>query len=471
MSWEDIPLIESTAAQPIAPVTPAGEFVVPGEEPPSPYVLASEKSDFVLPSDLNPVNVPNGFNAFTSDQVTSSEFTDTYENADGTNTLFTSAIPMNAKDDSGTWVPISTSPVSDGRGGEVVEDHPLNPKFAADASSENAFSVSRDGFDLAFSPIDADSSRLGSEDASVEAPSDTTVEYADVFGDVDVTYDVTRGAVKETLVLDKAPKLGEATWSWRVRAPGLAVLEDETGNFLLNDATGQTRFVIPDPIMWDSSGKLGVSEPDTRNVDASVRADGSDWVFTLAADEAWLHSTDRVYPVSVDPTSVGAYTSNVHSYKSDGTHIADGQARIGNARSAGDAYWRTAMHYDYEQVFGKQVLDVWIDGAYNGAGTENLHTGTVYHLATYAYGGAGLRLSNFPVGTTGRAADYAIPRCQSGRQSNQRHELLPRGRRDPRRLHLQDPQYGDGNHVQKLSDRRSPGLPVTGERCPEPADA
>ena len=45
LSWEDVPLIESTPAQPVAPGIPAGEFGVPGEVPPSAYEFAPAKSD------------------------------------------------------------------------------------------------------------------------------------------------------------------------------------------------------------------------------------------------------------------------------------------------------------------------------------------------------------------------------------------------------------------------------------------
>ncbi|MEO6201545.1 MAG: hypothetical protein ABIX44_10325 [Cryobacterium sp.] len=196
--------------------------------------------------------------------------------------------------------------------------------------------------------------------------------------------------------------------SWRVKAPGLKIVENATGNFQLNDSAGKTRFVIPDPIMWDSSGKPGVSEADTQNVDASVRQDGSDWIFTLSPDEAWLHSADRVYPVSVDPTTVGPYMANVHTYKSDGTHIADGQGRVGNSLSAGNTYWRTVLHYDYEQVFGKQVIGVWINGSYNNSGTLASYTGSVYRAASFSYAGAAERLSDFTVARSGNATDYAL---------------------------------------------------------------
>ncbi|MEO6201546.1 MAG: hypothetical protein ABIX44_10330 [Cryobacterium sp.] len=219
LSWSDVPLLESTSAKQVTPAVPEGEFVVPGEETPPDYEIAPAKSDYVLPSEMPAPDAPEGFSAFTSDRIKSTEFTDTFENADGTKTLFTSVLPVNVKDDAGKWVRASTTPVPDGRGGEVVEDHPLNPQFAADASSEDAFAVSRDGFDLSFTPVGADSSRLGSVDGSQPVSAgDDTVEYADVFGDIDVRYEVMPGAVKETLILDHAPERGEATWSWRVMA-------------------------------------------------------------------------------------------------------------------------------------------------------------------------------------------------------------------------------------------------------------
>ncbi|MBG6213245.1 MULTISPECIES: PA14 domain-containing protein, partial [unclassified Cryobacterium] len=372
------------------------------------FETAPVTSPYNPPAQSVDKNAPKGFDRATSDLVQSREFTNTFQNADGSKTLFSSIIPLNVKTGDGQWVPVSTTAVSDGHGGRVVKDHPLNPQFAANASAKDAFSVSRDGFDLSFTPIGADSSLVANWSGTRSLPVSDQVTYDNVFTGVDVRYDVTPGSVKETLVLDHAPERGTAKWSWWVRAPGLTIREDQGGSFLLNDSTGKTRFIIPNPVMWDSSGKPGVSEPATANVDASARQDGADWIFTLAPDDGWLHAKDRVYPVSVDPTSVGPYMENIHAYKSNGVEITDGYARVGNSRDGGDSYWRTVLHYNYEQLFGKQVIGAWLDGAYNGGGTTNTYAGGVRWANAFSYNGTGEYWSAFTMSNQGSATDYAL---------------------------------------------------------------
>src|SRR5690606_674379 len=76
------------------------------------------------------------------------------------------------------------------------------------------------------------------------------------------------------------------------------------GSFAFKDEHGATQFVIPAPIMWDSSGQADSRPPATYPLAASIaQQDDGTWQFTLMASYAWLADPDRVYPVHVDPTS------------------------------------------------------------------------------------------------------------------------------------------------------------------------
>ena len=84
------------------------------------------------------------------------------------------------------------------------------------------------------------------------------------------------------------------------------MIPDGAGGFSIVDANGEPRFVIPTPIMWDSSGATGVRESETAVVATTVQPYGSDWLLTMRPDFAWLTAPERVYPVTVDPLLTNA---------------------------------------------------------------------------------------------------------------------------------------------------------------------
>ena len=100
-----------------------------------------------------------------SELLVQDEFSNTYANPDGSRTTELSNAPLNARDE-GVWVPVSTLVERQADASWSTGEHPLDPTFAATADAEDAFSISRGGYEIGFTLVGADSS-------SVELPAAT----------------------------------------------------------------------------------------------------------------------------------------------------------------------------------------------------------------------------------------------------------------------------------------------------------
>ncbi|WP_162819101.1 PA14 domain-containing protein [Leifsonia aquatica] len=336
------------------------------------------------------------------------DFTTTYTKSDGSHVTKVSPTPINLSQN-GEWKASSTILRDDSAsGGMSVPDNILHPVFKDDATANDAVSVEKDGYTVSYTLQGADSSRLkrplpmavrsgqGADEAS----------YPDVFDGTDLDYQVQPSAVKETLTLDSVPDVSQSAYTWKVKAPGLALAVNADGGVDFTDSNGTVRFRIPTPLMWDSSGIEGVSSDATINVPLTVAHAGANWAITLTPSRLWLTDTARVYPVYLDPTTWGpAGAGNVHAYKSDGTVRTD-TILVGNARDPGDHYWRSAFVFPYEQLFGKQILNAEMDVVTNGVvGTNNgPYSGGLYRANSYSYGGNGDFMGNIAVGSSGSLA-------------------------------------------------------------------
>lgn len=380
----------------------------PGSEEPLPVTGPMPSGEFdpaesvvaPLPEPAAPVLGDGDVASFDPDAATvvaREEFQTVYRNPDGTFTTLMSGEPVNALTRSG-WREVSTTVTPTGDGAGQVVAHPLAPRFAPTAGSPAGLQLSRDGVHVRIALLGAGQRRMqrnGSE-----------VRYEDVFPGEDLTYEVTPGSVKEAVVLDAAPRRARS-YSWRISGSGFTIRPARDGSFEIVSGS-EVVMVIPPAVMVDSSGRPGVSEPATTNAPMSVFRSGSDWILTVVPDHAWLADPARVYPVSIDPT-VGVANDSISAYKSDGAVVYGQGVRVGNSRDGGDKYWRTVLHYNYEQFFGKQLVDAEVYAAV-GSGTGNAHTGMVRHASAFSFHGTGEVLSNGVVAYDGRFGEDGLPR-------------------------------------------------------------
>jgi len=388
-----------------APTTPTGDF-----SPSTPHdtetPAATTSPEPPAPAGSTPGS-GEAFDASTAQVVGRGEYDQTYLTPDGSKMTQLSLEPLNVQVD-GAWKPIQTDVTGVGFwswlgfGGAEVPQHPLEPEFAATASDPNVLSLTNDNHTIGFTLLGAADSQLN-RDLALWSTTKDHLEYPDVFPNTDLVYDVETGGVKELLRLKQAPAADEdPSWSWDVNADGLTLAKDADGNVQFTDQSGTSVFVIPRPQVWDSAGNSDKQANASSSVALTLRQDGSKWVVTLGVSRTWLDDPARVYPVMVDPTTTVPH-NDTHAYKTNGQQNINYGVQVGNTNVNGT--WRTLAHYNYEQFFGKQILNVQIGvGVDSSDSTTTTRVGGVYHATAFNYDGVGEKLASLSVDASGGLA-------------------------------------------------------------------
>ncbi|MCJ1702093.1 PA14 domain-containing protein [Rathayibacter festucae] len=345
------------------------------------------------------------------------EYSTTYQIDGDLRATVLSPDPLNVKDSSGEWVEsndeLETTGTNSwlGQGGAEVDLHPLAPQFAEYADADNVLTMTRNDHQLAFGLQGAAHSVLRRDLApwaTDEAKSH--LEYLNVFDGIDLTYDVGQADVKENLRLNKLPARGESTWTWAVEAPGLTAVQNEEGAVEFRDRDDLVIYTVPRPSMWDSSGTANKADVDAETT-ILLSQTGSKTLLTMSPSRTWLESSKRVYPVYVDPTTI-ASNPQVTSFKSTGASN-QGLTQLGDTNGTG--IWRSIVHFNYEQLFGKQILESQIDAyqIYSG-GTTGTYTGGIHDLKGNCFGFecAAAKLGDLTISNSGGISSNDDPLTQ-----------------------------------------------------------
>jgi RHS repeat-associated protein len=212
----------------------------------------------------------------------------TYVDSTGNRVAYISQGPINYKDEQGRWQRI---------------DNSLIPKQGAGAGWENRANSFHATFPATLSdgPVQVD---IGEEfisyglkgGAAVGQASGDSVTYAEALRGVDLTYEVSNNAVKETLTLRSAASSDALIFDVHTTA-GLTATKNKKGGVDFADATGKTVFAFEPPTMQDSADHP-VDGPITMSLD-STGLFGT--TVSLHANEAWLNDARRVWPIVIDP--------------------------------------------------------------------------------------------------------------------------------------------------------------------------
>ena len=365
-----LPAPPSSSAKAVTPSVPEGEFELPSPVATAVPVPADGAAGEVAPMDVSTLDFDS------LPVVGRDEFSTRYQVADGQYVAALGEAPLNVRVD-GVWAPVD-SRVLRAPGAWVAEKHPLSPTFSLWSGGEVA-TVSNGKDSLSWRLLGA--ADVHASMARYRDGSQGPVRYREVLPGVDLEYQVEPSLVKESMVLAARPEVAPE-YRWVLSAPGLTVEPDDAGGFVVLDAKDRVRFSIPTPVMWDSSRIPGVREAEAAPVAASVeqRGDGQ-WLLTLRPDFEWLSAPERVYPVTVDPSTSWGNSAR-KSHKSDG-YVQSGVLSIGNPWQANHAvYWRGFAQYPLANIAGKYVTAAvarvtYTTGvttcqtAYVGSGTSN----------------------------------------------------------------------------------------------------
>ncbi|GGZ03478.1 DNRLRE domain-containing protein [Streptomyces poonensis] len=245
----------------------------------------------------------------------------------------------------GTWQDIDTTLSDTGAA--------LEPEVAA---ADIAVS---DGGDTALASVakGATSFGLGWE-SKLPTPTvrDDTASYALGDGQTLTVTALSQG-FSQNVVLDSAPAQ-EPTYRIPLTLKGLKLSVADSGHLLLKDADGKLVAEAPAPMMWDSSqdDASGESRYQAKVATKVETADDGAQTLVLTPDADYFEQ-DLTYPVTVDPTSTLAATTDTWV----ATNYTDSQVSSTELKSgtydAGTTKARSYLKFDVSAFKGKHITD------------------------------------------------------------------------------------------------------------------
>ncbi|RJQ86676.1 hypothetical protein D5S19_11055 [Amycolatopsis panacis] len=336
-----------------------------------------------------------------SKPVSWSMFATEYENPDGTRSVRQSSQPLNVQDAKGVWQPVDTTLKADpATKRSDADQHPLSPSLASKADDPAVLQVESAGHTASLA-LDQAAPAQGVVKGG-------SVTYPEVAAGTDLEYEVTPGAVKETIKLKRPPADGRSSWRFKLDTGGLTPRLEKNGSVTLADSSGAAKIVLPPLETWDSAGK-GETAPAVTGGTYALARTGGEWWLTVAVDPAWLRDPARVFPVSVDPTFTFGVTES-HSYRSDGTDCDACGLRIGNSQARGDTYNRSVFRMDYAPLFGKTVVGARMDLTRNTSvvGSVKTWNANLYHASGFDFNAVGGYMTSALVGDVGSFAGEGL---------------------------------------------------------------
>ncbi|MFG2558886.1 DNRLRE domain-containing protein [Streptomyces sp. NPDC048496] len=275
--------------------------------------------------------------------------------------------PIRVKQD-GTWLPIDTTLADAGA--------QLEPKAAA---AEVALS---DGGDTALASVSQGKATFGlgwAEQLPTPTIKGSTAAYDLGDGQTLKATALAQG-FSENITLAGAPA-DAVSYRIPLRLDGLKLSQATSGHLLLKDADGKLVAEAPAPMMWDASKNPASGESDHRaKVDTKIETgtDGSQ-TLVLTPDADFLARTDLTYPVTVDPTSTLAATTDTWVQTPDYPDSQQGSPELKSGTyDTGTNKARSYLKFDVAKFAGKHIIDTNLalysfyssTCATTGAGTE-----------------------------------------------------------------------------------------------------
>ncbi|WP_330304797.1 MULTISPECIES: DNRLRE domain-containing protein [unclassified Streptomyces] len=268
-----------------------------------------------------------------------------YANPDGTLTAESYAGPIRVKDDGGTWQAIDTD-LSDA--GPALEPEAAAADIAVSDGGDKTLASVSDG---------DDSLTLGWETTLPTPTVDGDTASYDLGDDQTLTVTALKQGISQNVVLDSAP---DGTLSYRIpiTLDGLTLSQADSGHLLLKNADGDLVAEAPAPMMWDSSKDPASGESQhiaSVDTDIETAADGRQ-TLVLTPDASYFDQ-DLTYPVTVDPTSTLAVTTDTWV----ATNYTDSQISSAELKSGtyngGDTIARSYLKFDVSDFAGTDILD------------------------------------------------------------------------------------------------------------------
>lgn len=137
---------------------------------------------------------------------------------------------------------------------------------------------------------------IDADEAKTAVPNvESTVEFKEVFTNVDIQYDIKASTIKERIIIKEKISSSSITFNMTVKSLIPVLQQDNSINFYDDKNSSNIIFKMKSPFMYDSKGD------SSSNIRLILSGDSSQYTLTYNIDSIWLNDKDRVMPIVIDP--------------------------------------------------------------------------------------------------------------------------------------------------------------------------
>ncbi len=225
---------------------------------------------------------------------------------------------VHVKDSNGKWQDIDNRLYDYKSHTYLSEDGRIAFNKKLNKNNQSIFSISDNGYKVSFSINDATIKNVNAklsnhaqkyipnENDSIDIQynkvksidNETTICYKNIKSNTSFEYDIQSTNVKERIVL--TGPCAEYVYRFTIEVDGLsATLNENNVVVLIDSESKEIVYTIPAPYMYDSTGAISYDINYTLHQTSDKTYD-----FCIVANDEWINSESRVFPVTIDPTLV-----------------------------------------------------------------------------------------------------------------------------------------------------------------------
>ncbi|MBQ2736548.1 MAG: DNRLRE domain-containing protein, partial [Clostridia bacterium] len=124
----------------------------------------------------------------------------------------------------------------------------------------------------------------------------TKVRYNNIEDGIDLEYQIYSNNLKESIIVNS--KKDSYVYSFELKLNKLTAALNEDGSISLKDEeTGESKYTMPAPFMFDNAGELSTDVSYTLTQSGKYK-----YTLTVTADTEWIINEARELPVTIDPS-------------------------------------------------------------------------------------------------------------------------------------------------------------------------
>ena len=256
-----------------------------------------------------------------------------FEMPDGTFKAIVYSEPVHRKDADGKWQDIDNTLSSEKENGNTnYSSFDGRIKFSKNIKNANGkiLELSENGYKISFSLIDENIKSTSADvknhkgkktptifdsereklDKLQSVDNLTKISYNNIKKGIDIEYEIYANNIKESIIVNS--KQSDYVYKFELKLNKLLAILNEDGSIsLIDEKSGEEKYTMPAPFMFDDDGELSTDVYYTLTQNGKYK-----YELTVTADEEWINDSGRNFPVTIDPTTVYVSTYYGEAYVS-----------------------------------------------------------------------------------------------------------------------------------------------------------